>query len=181
MKSFTFSAAIVAVATAANARQNSRELLGRNAAFSGAYAGLNERELPDFADPYTPKGESNQIVHELREGDDFIPKEVQAAEAAQRDPVIALTPKYNEPIDPNNKVFLSPVFISEPEFTDALKDQREVAVFRGNDHAGWRQPKVHSRFPIVTMPVRKFFHVGADCKCDDAEKPVEIKEPKYNQ
>merc|ERR1719491_357485 len=93
MKSFTFSAAICAVATAANARQ-SRELLGRNAAFSGAYAGLDERELPDFADPYTPKGESNQIVHELREGDDFIPKEVQAAEAAQRDPVIALTPKF---------------------------------------------------------------------------------------
>merc|ERR1719272_2495262 len=94
MKSFTFSAAIIAVATAANARQNSRELLGRNAKFSGAYAGLDERELPDFADPYTPKGDSNQIVHELREGDDFIPKEVQAAEAAQRDPVIALTPTF---------------------------------------------------------------------------------------
>jgi len=88
-----------------------------------------------------------------------------------------LNKKINEPIDVNNTEFKSPVFLVDPMFTEDTKDE-DVEVFRDNDWAGWKQPKVHSRWPIVQQDVRKFFHVGGDCMCD-GEKKIDYKEPHY--
>ena len=59
-----------------------------------------------------------------------------------------------EPIYPEGveRTFQSPVFLVDPMFTEDKKDE-EIEVFRGNDHAGWKQPAKPSKFPIVRKEV----------------------------
>lgn len=111
--------------------ENARNLLGKLAKFSGFQdTGIDQRELPGAADPYAPK-ESQVVVGEFRSGDDFITNESKEATAAVKDARVKLVPdyvpfflatNYNEPVDHSGKVFKSPVFISDPLFTDDMED-----------------------------------------------------------
>ena len=61
-------------------------------------------------------------------GDELILKSEIIRRASEKDPVLAQTPRAKllpvmnnfgyEPIDPNEKVFLSPVFLVDPMFTN---------------------------------------------------------------
>lgn len=112
---------------------------------------------------YDNNGVRQQVIAEpqFRMGDELIHSETRAATAAMRDPVIALepatkpfylSPKDKEPIDPENKTFKSPVFLTDPEFTEPMMDE-EIKLFRGNDWAGWNAPRVYSKFPFIRKEV----------------------------
>ena len=62
-------------------------------------------------------------------------------------------------------------------FTEDKKDA-EITVFRDNDWAGWKQPRVLSHWPIVRKEVQKFFTVSEDCSCNK-DKKIDWKEPTY--
>ena len=138
-----------------------------------------KRVRPDFADP-ARKGETRPPDDDpFLEGDQLIPKAVRAAQAAIRDPVLALQPEVRplfkgstdmEPIDPNNKVFQSPVFLVAPQFTENMKEE-EKTFFTDSYHGGYNKPIQHSQFPIVSKEIQSFFHVGPDCRCHE-ESPV---------
>ena len=107
------------------------------------------------------------------EGDELIPLAVRRRQAAIKDPVLAVKPEVRplfdgeeimEPIDPNNKVFQSPVFLVDPNFTKNLKNEDKV-LFTDNDLGGHKEPIVQSKFPIVHEDIMNFFHVGPDCRC----------------
>ena len=74
----------------------------------------------------------------------------------------ALDPSANEPIDPTNKLLLSPVFLVDPMYTKKQKDE-EIQVFRDNDFAGFKQPRKQSKFPLIRKEIQLFFNVGEDC------------------
>ena len=112
---------------------------------------VEERELPDFAAPENKGKERKPIEHKERTGDELILKSVRKAKAAERDEQMAgdyktqpwaMDKTIREPVYPEGVVreFKSPVFLVDPIFTEFKKDE-EIAVFRGNDHAGWKQPK----------------------------------------
>ena len=58
-----------------------------------------------------------------------------------------------EPIDPNEKVFLSPVFLVDPRFTNEKKEEERV-VFEGHDLGGYKEPLVGSTWPIIKTQVQ---------------------------
>jgi hypothetical protein len=115
------------------------------------------------------------MQHPERKGDELILKSVKKARAAIRDEQMAgkyitgpwdmdpsiKEPKYAEGVE---RTFKSPVFLVDPMFTKPQKDE-EIQVFRDNDHAGFKQPKVQSKFPIVRKEIQDFFIVDEACTC----------------
>ena len=114
--------------------------------------------LKKFA-PFSRNLPGNVLVvarAEIRTGDELIKKKDRHAQAAVKAEALAIIPevkpspldkKSMEPVDPKNKKFLAPVFLVDPMFTEGKPDE-EIEVFRGNDWAGYQQPRVESKWPI---------------------------------
>ena len=149
-----------------------------------------KKHNPDFAAPHR-KGESrindgNGPDDPHLMGEELVPKAVRAAQAAIKDPVLAIMPEVKlwdngkdwEPIDPKQKKFSAPIFLVDPKFTDTMADDHK-SFFSGHYHGGHGQPIIAHQWPIVTKQVQDFFHVGPDCSCRTAkERPVVVaKEP----
>ena len=92
----------------------------------------------------------------------------------------ALDPTAKEPIDPTNKLLLSPVFLVDPMYTKKQKDE-EIQVFRDNDFAGFLQPLKQSKFPLIRKEIQLFFNVGEDCTQHGMKLNIEGLEPRYLQ
>lgn len=140
------------------------------------------RQFPDFAAPQNKgRPRPEEIPDHLP--DDYVPLKVRNAQAAIRDDYIAKIPDVRplfrgsyiqEPID--NKKYLAPVFLVEPEFTE--RQGGKSAVFKDNDFGGFRLPVAPSKWPIIVKEVQDFFNVGPDCSCKDTRKPVFVKIPR---
>ena len=145
-----------------------------------------ERQYPEFASPLNAGLTRKHVEPEIREGDELILKKDRQAAKAVRDEKLGDTPKTEPfhmnpkdrvPIEPKDRVFQAPVFLVDPMFTKDKKDE-EIVVFRDNDWAGWKQPRVLSHFPIVKKEVQDFFSVKEDCSCRKV-KALQFKEPSY--
>jgi len=99
---------------------------------------------------------------------------VREAKAAEKDEKLAnkikvkifdLNKSYVEPVEDDKKIFKPPVFLVDPQFTEDKKEDERLS-FESNDHGGWAEPRVHSRWPIVVPEVQKFFKVNGDCTCN---------------
>lgn len=82
-------------------------------------------------------------VFDERTGDELIP----SAQKKDREPdrILAVMPQVQElipgsgiwePIDPTGKVFLNPIFLVDPKFTEDLKE-KEKMLFEDNDYGGY--------------------------------------------
>ena len=145
-----------------------------------------ERQYPAFASPLNAGLTRKLVEPEVREGDELIKRADRRAAKAVREPKLGdipkhepfhMNPKDQVPIEPKDRKFEAPVFLVDPMFTEDKKDE-EIVVFRDNDWAGWKQPRVLSHFPIVRKEVQDFFSVKEDCSCKKI-KAVAFKEPSY--
>lgn len=141
-----------------------------------------KRQNPDFASPFN-NGPRQPVLEENRLMDGLTAAQ-RKAQAAIKDPSLGHLPQVRqlfadvwEPIDPQNKRFVSPVFIVDPEFNGEQFDWNK-GLFRDNDHGGWRQPVAQSHFPFVQSEVRQYFGVVETCKCHP-EKQVFVKWPTF--
>ena len=203
MKQFVFSA-IVSLVLATEAEAEAEELraaLMKHAPFShqkiehipvsieaqSKDSGI-ERQKPDFAAPENKGKERKEIEPKIRKGDELILKSVRNAKKAERDEKLAgeyktipfhMNESDKEPVYPDGKekLFLSPVFLVDPMFTKKQKDE-DIQVFRDNDFAGFKQPRVQSKFPIVRKEVQSFFDIDDTCTCR-GRKRILAKEPQY--
>ena len=109
----------------------------------------HKRELPDFASPANKGKERPFEEAEHIEGDELLPIAVRNARAAIKDPVLAKMPQvkpYNgrmdmmEPIVPADYKKLSPVFLTDPFFTEGKAGGDGSQLFVDHNFGGHKRP-----------------------------------------